>query len=569
MRRVKKATYRGYLKESLAIMARFVFVLIGGVFKEPLMFTVGVFGVILFLKLGYSIIEDWSRVLDPFVTLGEVFSGVAAYALFVKKNFSAWRDRKTLASVVEVHLEDVRKKLQQISYTLESKRGEEDTIAQILFHKWIKTERFESVESDFVQAVDSVILAKSGLSEGRRVFIQYVIYDLFPLSRSNFLASLGFSDLTEGSPMNEFLSLFKNAISSKEEFDVRAAVPTMDLATAQDAFKRLSSGNLSYYRDRLKNPHDREALVAIAEQCIREGYTSVDQILKFRREQQPFKMLIKYDERFAYFERELKALALKQHSEEKAAELVQRARLFLNPLPFSRAIQKHDDILIRLLPRDYFVFVFDLHQLDVRRGIRDAKRFMEQSVIPDAREFHKQTMVAIRKIDKCFHSVDKPFTANYYLIDIDIETLVAEADNKSIPEGMKRILVQDVLSGGDFVQFLSAQDLHISKIVESMPLDALLFRAEVSQRLREFLRGAKLSIHKGLKGAGISFGTIYDKSQFKAKINKVTDAIYGAQANESRGAAKLTKKEIREAVKIIAGNASRLVTILEEGIGLN
>jgi hypothetical protein len=296
------------------------------------------------------------------------------------------------------------------------------------------------------------------------------------------------------------------------------------------------------------------------------GYTSIDQILKFRREAQPFKMLIKYDERFTYFERELRGYSNNVHDAEKTDELIEQAKSIISPYPFSQALSDHEDVVIRLMPRDMFIFLFDINRLYKKYQTKDVKKFMEQVVVPAAKTHHEQKINAIRKLDKAFIRVKKDFTANYYIIDIDIESLIVKADNKSIPEGMKRILVQDVMANGDFAQLLTTQDLYIKEIIEKMPLDALLFNSEVGQSMQDFLRSSKVKIQQTFKSAGIPNNSIYEKKDFKKNINKVTDAIYHAQEKKDSGTHKFTKKDIKSAMTVIADNASKLVTIFEKGI---
>jgi len=134
---------------------------------------------------------------------------------------------------------------------------------------------------------------------------------------------------------------------------------------------------------------------------------------------------------------------------------------------------------------------------------------------------------------------------------------------------MKRILVQDVLANGDFAQLLTTQDLYIKKIIETMPLDALLFNAEVSQSMHDFLKASKIPIQQAFKSAGIPNNNIYEKKDFKKYINKVTDTIYQVQEKKNQRSRKMLKKDIKIAMIIVAENASKLVTILEKGITSN
>jgi hypothetical protein len=126
-----------------------------------------------------------------------------------------------------------------------------------------------------------------------------------------------------------------------------------------------------------------------------------------------------------------------------------------------------------------------------------------------------------------------------------------------------------VLANGDFAQLLTTQDLYIKKIIESMPLDALLFNAGVGQSTQDFLRSSKIQIQQAFKASGIPNNSIYEKKDFKKNINKVTDAIYHVQEKRERGTRKISKKDMKSAVAIIAENASKLVTILEKGITSN
>jgi hypothetical protein len=569
--KIDKGKIQIWIRKGFALLSQSLFILIGGVFKEPLLFSIGVFGVLLFFQTSFTFLEDHAKILDPMKLIIEVFSALIAYTLFIKKNFIAWRKRNAFAVIIETKLRDVNEKLStNIKYEIVWTKANLKTITTMLFPAWIKkSEQFQNIESLFVDAIDAVILSNDKLTIVKRLFIQYVIYELFPLSRSTFLSQLNYSDFAEGSVSNEFSTVFNNAAKKADKFDINDFIVPLDKDTAKSIFDKLSTGNLAYYRNKMKNTEDRNALVAVAEQCIRMGYTSIDQILKFRREQQPFKMLIKYDERFAYFDRELKAVSINVHDEKKTEELVAKAKAILNPYPFSQALTDHEDVVIRLMPRDMFVFLFDLNLLYKKYKTRDVKNFMEQVVVPIARTHHDNKINAIRKLDKVFAKIKKEFTANYYIIDIDIESLIVEADNKSIPEGMKRILVQDVLANGDFAQLLTTQDLYIKKIIESMPLDALLFNAGVGQSTQDFLRSSKIQIQQAFKASGIPNNSIYEKKDFKKNINKVTDAIYHVQEKRERGTRKISKKDMKSAVAIIAENASKLVTILEKGITSN
>lgn len=330
-------------------------------------------------------------------------------------------------------------------------------------------------------------------------------------------------------------------------------------------FDRLSTGSLRFFKEKLKETHDREALIAVAEQCLREGYASIDQILRFRREGQPFKMLLKYDERFTFFDRVLKALASRENEDKKAQELVKTAMGFVNPLPFSHALNDFDDVIVQLLPRDRFVYVFDMNQIAVIHGLRDPDKFMVKHVIPSARKYHQDGLKQIRQLAKCFEDVEKEFVANYYIIDIDIETIVVRADKKSVPDGIKRILVHDVAATGDLANLLTSQELYLRRIIESMPLDALLFRSDVSARVRDFLRNKKRQIHSALKKAGIPSNTITEKKQFADKLNKAVNVIYSTR-DKTEGEMGVTKDELSTAIQVIAENSAKLEQILKQGI---
>jgi hypothetical protein len=569
--KIDNGKIRIWARKGLALLSRFLFVLIGGVFKEPILFSIGVFGILLFVHTSITFIEDYTKILDPLKFIIEVFSALTAYTLYIKKNITAWINKNTFSVILETKLRDVKDKLlKNIKYELVWSVADLKTMTAMLFPAWIKRdEQLQNIESLFVDAIDTIILSKDNLSIGKRLFIQYIVYELFPLSRSKFLSRLKYSDYTEGSVSNEFFTVFDSAVKMGEKFDIKDFVTPIDKDSTKLIFDKLSTGNLAYYRSRMNNATDRNALVAVAEQCIRLGYTSIDQILRFRREQQPFKMLIKYDERFTYFDRELKVLSSSVNDEKKTEELLEKAKAILNPYPFSHALSDYEDVVIRLMPRDMFIFLFDLNLLYKKYQTKDVKRFMEQVVVPAAKSHHLQKMNSIRKLDKVFAQIKKEFTANYYIIDIDIESLIVKADNKSIPEGMKRILVQDVLANGDFAQLLTTQDLYIKKIIETMPLDALLFNAEVSQSMHDFLKASKIPIQQAFKSAGIPNNNIYEKKDFKKYINKVTDTIYQVQEKKNQRSRKMLKKDIKIAMIIVAENASKLVTILEKGITSN
>ena len=548
---------------------KLTFALVAGLFKEPLFFVMGLSGILICVGFNLPALLKSKEEITPLKTLAELLKAGVAVFLYVQTNVSAWRQERTLSSIVESNLEKVRERLGRVGLKLEWTAQDLSTIVRKLYRRWAKEQAWSKIENDFVDEMSEQLLKQLGLEEGKRLFGKYVAYEVYPLSRSKFLASLDSADATPGSAKNAFVCLVKAATSSTKPFDLLTEpIIAVSKEEALAIYNQLSSGNLEFYRKTLEKKNDREALVAVAEQCIRQGYTSVEQILKFRRESQPFKMLIKYDERFTFFIPTLKEMAAKKHNADKVSQLAKAVGDIFNPYPFSHALQKYEKVLIRLLPRDMFVYLFDLNAMDAVYGIRDARQFMTNLVIPEAKEYHERCLQRVKKLDKSFVSAKKEFCANYYILDIDIETLVADADNKSIPEGMKRILVQDVLANGDFAQLLSSQELYIRGIIETMPMDALLFNNAEHERVRDLLRKERISIQRNLKTGKIPYATIDDKRTIGGKLNVVTEGVYLAQdLDGTRGG--LPKKEIKEALKLISKNAEILATILKDGFKTN
>jgi len=51
-------------------------------------------------------------------------------------------------------------------------------------------------------------------------------------------------------------------------------------------------------------------------------------------------------------------------------------------------------------------------------------------------------LTKIRRLSKDLKRFKKDFCANYYIIDIDVETLIVKADSKAIPSGFRKIILK-------------------------------------------------------------------------------------------------------------------------------
>jgi len=90
----------------------------------------------------------------------------------------------------------------------------------------------------------------------------------------------------------------------------------------------------------LKNPKNHEALLFVAEKCIQKGYTTFSELLKLRNKNQPFKMMIKYDERFAFFSRNINSMLSDDYSDEDKKNISETANKIIFPYPFSQALSE-------------------------------------------------------------------------------------------------------------------------------------------------------------------------------------------------------------------------------------
>jgi len=67
---------------------------------------------------------------------------------------------------------------------------------------------------------------------------------------------------------------------------------------------------------------------------------------------------------------------------------------------------------------------------------------MSSLVITRAQKIHNTMLTKIRRLSKDLKRFKKDFCANYYIIDIDVETLIVKADSKAIPSGFRKIILK-------------------------------------------------------------------------------------------------------------------------------
>jgi hypothetical protein len=493
--------------------------------------------------------------------------GILLYFTWVRNGIVNYNAKNSLTSEISQQMPAVIEKFNKFSIdlTIDSKFYKHASNA--IFSKWLQEDNnFDKISPIFINFIIKHYFGDS--SKGKILFLKYILFDLFPMVRNSFISELKGVDVAPGSPKYEFIQYFQYITTQKKLILPESSkLPKLSANDLKNVWKQIENGNIDYYIKTAKKSENHEALISIAENCIKKGYTNFENLLKLRRSKQPFKMLIKYDERFSYFEQNIRYKLEKNNvTTEDIEKIIIQALKLKKPLPFSAAIFNYDDAIIQLLPYDIFLFVIDMHKIKNKYKMNTATAFMNNFVVPLAKKNHNKLIKSVCNLAPTLKEFDKEFVANYYLVDIDVESLIVKADPKAIPEGLQRIVVRDILDNGNLPKLLANQDMYISQVISSMPLEGLLFGVNIDSYIEKYLQKYKNQIKKVLKSENIPYKTLLDKSNLSKNVKKINDIILPIFQNEDK-LPPLSKKDLNIALKTIANNSKLLIKIISDKPG--
>ncbi|MBM9500709.1 hypothetical protein JWG44_10670 [Leptospira sp. 201903071] len=510
-------------------------------------------------------IKSFLEYLDKYKIAGELILAIVAYLFYLKSIILSFRSKEHFKALVFSEINRIKGKLLEMKVVKDFSTETIENYSNILFPLWVKDELFDNIEFRFVRLI--IDLNFRDLSEGRRLFAFYFLMDLYPFSKAKLLAYIISIPLQKGNAKHEFLSLLqmaKNKLAAGK-FDLNQQVDFLSITEAKKLQAEVASGNIVFYEESLKQKFSHEALLTVAEQLIKKGHTDISTLLKYRKRNNPIKMLIKYGENFYYWEQEQKNLIKQNVSQDSQEFALKKLKNILHPQPFSKALFNFKSELIQLLPTDPFLFLFDIDYIFKKHKIKTPYGFMQKKVIPSAKKHHIEMIRNIKKIDRSLSQAQKDFISNYYIIDMDIESVLIEADAKSTPEGLRRILVREVAQSGNFASMLSNNNIYVKEVIETLPPHSVLNIMGSEIKLIDFFKNYDKKIRSNLKTEDISIKNIYEIRKIGNKHNKCAKSLLGIVKNPDYNGPKISQTEMQTALKKLSEGAAKLEHLVEKG----
>lgn len=536
------------------------------IYNKPLMLSVGFF---VFLGLianpCYAKAKTFFSDSEFILIANEFLLLILFYLTTVKNIIITAKEKHGLKTQIATELPEILNKLHAFSVNIDVLPRFEIDATNDLFFQWQReNKKFINISPQFINLfVESHF---GNLDQGYNLFVKYLLFDLFPIARNKFIIELSGIDSKPGSAKYEFCQYYAYITNNKvKAIPEKSRLPNLSENSTDLIWKRITDGNIEYYIKKVSNKSNQEALISVAESCIKNGYTSFEEILNLRNNNQPFKMLIKYDERLAYLETNIKALLLKskKKTEAQTVEIIKEVERLKKPQPFSASLYLYDDAIIQLLPKDPFLYVIDLEKMKYKYKKKTADKFMLDVIVPRAKKNHDQMIKEIRKLDSLLADFSVDFAANYYIVDMDVESLIIKADSKSIPEGFRKLVVRDLLDNGNLPTLLSKQDMYIGQVISTMPIEGLLFNSGLDSFLEKYFTKYKNEIKKNFKQKDISYKTLQDKAKFDKEIKTKTEILF-IIFSKDLNFPPITRKHIQIALKTVASNSKQLLTILKD-----
>ncbi len=450
----------------------------------------------------------------------------------------------------------------------------EEKVLRTYFDDWKKHKNIRAFEYQMMDSFLNHVVSENSLDEGLKLFLKYriVTSDMtgyFP----RLVSEIDGGDyFTSGTPHNKFIKMVYQ-LANNLSFD-NFTDKVLEADEIQDTLNYALKKSNPVIESLLREKKNKERIQFLLNKCYENAYSnigSLDQELS-DDSKQTLILLFKYDERFAIPKRQWhteirRHLAKKIHDEEQLDAGVEREKTkiqeMLSPQPFSKAIQDFSDCIERLAPKEYFMYVIYPDRFDSDAIGWSAEKFMSERVVTRARrylvEFNRKLTKEypyLRKFQK--RSID----ANYYLFRLNRQHFNYYADQKSIPNAIKRFIVKSVLESESAPDQLASQLVYVKRVIDNITISGLLFTENLD--VQNKVQGIESAVRKSAKKHSLLIGNIHEIGSIGNQIDSFVKIFYEVYFHKS-----LKRKQgmhyafALKTVKTIVSNAKELIDLFD------